>query len=106
MIKEFRNPMDKYGASKTDEWYQKHVKRLCLGEIYAPIYDVGTYDGEIFFPYEVGFDYAPVDGTPYASFDSGEDAIECIKRIGGVYAEDYDNMCKKLKVRYYAENIK
>ena len=99
MIIEFKSPMDKYGAAKTDEWYQKHVKKLCLGEIYAPVYGVGTYDCEIWFPYEVGEDGAPIDGEPYDTFKSEEKAIECIKRIGGVYAVDYDDMCTKLKLR-------
>ena len=103
MIIEFKDPMDKYGSKKTAEWYQRHVKKLCLEEIYAPIYDVGTYDGEIWFPFELDKDCAPIDCEPYDTFKSEEKAIECIKRIGGVYAEDYDDMCKKLKLRWYAE---
>lgn len=103
MIIEFKNPMDKYGPMRTDEWYRKHVENYTLGKVYAPLYGVGTYDSKVWFPYELDTDCAPIDGL-YATFDSEEKAIECIKRMGAVYAEDYDALCEKLKLRWYADD--
>lgn len=97
MIIEFKDPMDRYGTKKTDEWYQRHVRRFCLGEIYAPLYAVDSYEGEIWFPYELNRDFSPADG-PYATFDTPEKAIECIKRMGGVYVEDCTRVCKELNI--------
>ena len=56
----------------------------------SPVYDIGGGDGE-WFPVELGYDGAPIDGSPYDYFDTEEKAIECVKRIGGVLKDDFYN---------------
>ena len=51
------------------------------------IYGISSVDDSkgktVYFPYEIDLDGAPI-GSPYAFFDTVEEAVECVKRIGGV----------------------
>ena len=80
-----------------EEPTMEEKKRQLAYEVYngTDLYSIGSYsvnrdgnDQEVYYPYELCTDGAPIDGSPYDVFDTEEEAIECIKRIGGVVVYD------------------
>lgn len=76
--------MDRFGKMPTEAEYISRVVSMS-----APIYDIGVYSDGTWYPYECDSDGAPIDGLPYAPFKTEAQAIECVKRLGGVLAHDY-----------------
>ncbi len=80
-----------------DDLTMEEKKQQLAYEVYngTDLYGIGAYctnrDGkeyDVYYPYEVCSDGAPIDGSPYDVFDTEKEAIECVKRIGGVVAYD------------------
>ncbi len=89
------NGMDCYGPLPTNDEYEERVRARYENENDCPIYNIAetSFDGKrLWYPYEVDTDGEPYDGTPYDVFRFKKKAIECVKRIGGIIAEDYSRM--------------
>ena len=100
-----KEQMEEYGTMPTQEEYESHVRRLCMRTTDFIMYNIGSYGEALYYPYEIDSDGAPVDGAPYAVFETYDEAVECVKRLGGVLVDDYVEMCKKLKLHGYAEDV-
>lgn len=54
------------------------------------LYEIGYYsESDLYYPYEVDIDGAPVDGSPYDVFKTEAEAIACIHSIHGVYVPEF-----------------
>ena len=83
-----RDDEETKGASTMEEKKRQLAQEVCYG---TDLYSIGSYsvnrDGmeyEVYYPYELCSDGAPIDGSPCEFFDTEDETIEWVKRVGGV----------------------